>query len=109
VRLDPGQPRPLPEGLDLAAYRIAQEALTNALRHSDRSGTSLTVHYGPDALTLDIVDDGLAPHSDTAAGGRGLIGMRERAALYGGEVVAGPRPGRGYGVLARLPIPGQAP
>jgi signal transduction histidine kinase len=96
-------PRPeLPQGLDLAAYRIVQEALTNALRHAGAAPTEVVVRYGPVALELVVSDRG--PAAAAGAAGHGLVGMRERARLYGGELHAGPRPGGGFEVRARLPL-----
>ncbi len=107
-----GAVRPLPEALDLSAYRIVQEALTNSLKHAGRSQARVWVHYAPDALELEVSDTGHgaepnAVASPVAAGdgaGRGLIGMRERVALFGGELVAGPAPDQGFRVRARLPL-----
>ncbi|HEV7708065.1 MAG TPA: histidine kinase [Asanoa sp.] len=98
-----GEVRPLPAGLDLAAYRIVQEAVTNVLRHAAASRIDCSVEYGPAAVDLLVVDDGLG-RAGTRPGGHGHIGMRERAALYGGTVDLGPRPGGGYAVHAVLPI-----
>lgn len=99
-----GSPRPLPPGLDLSAYRIVQEALTNVLRHAGGASARVLVRYEPDALELEIADDGPgAPDGSEAPAGHGLIGMRERAQLFGGEFEAGPRPGGGFLVHARLP------
>jgi signal transduction histidine kinase len=98
-----GSPRPLPPGVDLSAYRIVQEALTNALRHAGGASARVVVRYEPDALELEIADDGPGPPDGSAPGGHGLIGMRERAQLFGGEFEAGPRPGGGFIVRARLP------
>ncbi len=104
-----GAVRPLPEALDLSAYRIVQEALTNSLKHAGRSQARVLVHYAPDALELEISDNGhgAAPNAVAAAGdgaGRGLIGMRERVAIFGGELAAGPAADRGFRVRARLPL-----
>jgi signal transduction histidine kinase len=99
-----GQVRPLPAGLDLAAYRIVQEAVTNVLRHAAATRVDCTVDYGPAAVDLRVVDDGTG-HTGPGPDGHGHIGMRERAALYGGTVDIGPRPGGGYAVHAVLPIP----
>ena len=99
-----GTPRPLPPGVDLSAYRIVQEALTNALRHAGGASARVLVRYEPDALELEIADDGPGPpEGSEAPGGHGLIGMRERVQLFGGELEAGPRPGGGFLVRARLP------
>ncbi|MEO5941761.1 MAG: sensor histidine kinase [Candidatus Limnocylindrales bacterium] len=104
-----GTPRPLPPGVDLSAYRVVQEALTNALRHAGPSATRVVVRYDGDALDVEIVDQGrtvgdaAAPGAD-GSGGHGLAGMRERVALVRGELEAGPRPGGGFRVRARLPI-----
>jgi signal transduction histidine kinase len=101
-------PRPaIPTGVDLAAYRIAQEALTNVLKHAGRARASVVVEYGPDAVHVEVTDDGrgaaaLAPATVVNGSGQGLVGMRERAALYGGSIEAGPQPGGGYRVAATL-------
>jgi signal transduction histidine kinase len=102
-----GAPRQLPPGVDLAAYRILQEAVTNVLRHAGARRVDCTVEYGRESVELHVVDDG---RGTTPAGprGHGLAGMRERAALYGGSVEAGPRPGGGYAVRAVLPLPAPA-
>jgi len=98
-----GEPRPLDPGLDLCAYRIVQEGLTNALKHAGRSHAEVVLRYGPGSLALQIRDDG-AGTSQLDGAGQGLIGMRERVALYGGELQAGARDGGGFEVLARLPL-----
>lgn len=103
-----GEPRPLPPGVDLSAYRIVQEALTNSLRHAGGASARVRLRYEPDALELEVIDDGPGPAADNIGGGHGLIGMRERAQLFGGEVVAGSRPGGGFAVRARLPSKAQA-
>lgn len=99
----------LPEALAVSAYRIVQEALTNALKHGG-PGTRADVNVRCDAgtLTIDVTDDGAERPSDPLPGGHGLIGMRERAAAFGGTLDAGPRPGGGYTVSARLPLEAQA-
>jgi signal transduction histidine kinase len=102
VRVD-GTPRPLAPGVDLSAFRIVQEALTNTLRHAAASRADVTVRYGPEAIDLEVRDDGIgggAPARDGS--GHGLLGMRERAALTGGTLAAGPAPGGGFVVRARL-------
>jgi signal transduction histidine kinase len=99
-----GTPRPLSPGVDLSAYRIVQEALTNALRHAGGASARVLVRYAPDGLELEIADHGFGPRDDPeASGGHGLIGMRERVHLFGGELEAGPRRGGGFLVRARLP------
>jgi uncharacterized protein (TIGR03382 family) len=100
-----GERGTLPAGVDLAAYRIAQEGLTNARRHAGQARTRITVSYLPDALELEVAN---APgRRDGATGpgsGQGLIGMRERARLYGGTLHAGPTPDGGYHIHATLPL-----
>jgi signal transduction histidine kinase len=98
-----GEPRPLSPGLELAAYRIVQESLTNVVKHSGAQRADVRVRYGDDALELSILDDGDGPRTPADPGGHGLVGMRERVALYGGTLSAGPREGRGFAVEARLP------
>ncbi|GLX93058.1 sensor histidine kinase [Herbidospora sp. NBRC 101105] len=101
-----GEPRPLPAGLDLSAYRIVQEALTNTLKHAGPTRVTVTIDHRPGELRLDVTDDGprdgfrAAPH---IPGGHGLIGMRERAALFHGSLDAGPD-GGGFTVRAVLPL-----
>ena len=104
-----GAPRALPPGLDLAAYRVVQEALTNVLKHAGKPGTTVRLDYREAELVVEITDAGRAipaagPASAVPGSGRGLLGLRERIALYGGELAAGPRPGGGWLVRARLPI-----
>ena len=98
-----GEPRELPPGLDLSAYRIVQEALTNALRHAGPARARVVLRYGADDLELEIADDGVGGGDDSGPG-YGLIGMRERVAVYGGELHAGGRPGGGYALQVRLPL-----
>jgi signal transduction histidine kinase len=98
-----GAPRPMAQSVDLSAFRIVQEALTNVLKHAGRARTSVTIAYGRDALELTIVDSGGGGNGDASPGGHGLIGMRERTALFGGTLTAGPRPGDGFEVRALLP------
>jgi signal transduction histidine kinase len=100
-----GDPVALPSGLDLAAFRIAQEALTNVVKHAGPSAVEVQIRYGPDELGLDISDDGRGAvlELDSVGGGHGLVGMRERVELYGGSLSTGPRTGGGFRVTARLP------
>jgi signal transduction histidine kinase len=94
----------LPAGLDLSAYRIVQEALTNILRHAQASQARVRLTYRQSSLALDITDDGVGPADNgSESAGQGLAGMRERATLFGGTLDAGPNPGRGYRVRAELP------
>jgi signal transduction histidine kinase len=100
----------IPPGLDLSAYRIVQEALTNVIKHAGGSTANVTVCYRPGSVTLEIIDDGTgAPPAGAQPAppstGHGIIGMRERVAVFGGEFAAGPRAGGGFRVFARLPIP----
>jgi signal transduction histidine kinase len=138
-----GRPRALPPGLDLASYRVVQEALTNVMKHAGQARTTVRLDYRPRELIIDVSDDG-PPHSPSpfmatgprsqdraaaardaighvnparvavkregeAGGGRGLLGLRERVSLYGGEFDAGPRPTGGWRVTARLPLDPQPP
>ena len=98
-----GTQRPLPPGLDLSAYRIVQEALTNARKHAGDARAQVRLQYRPEALEIEVLDDG-AGTANGAGGGHGLIGMRERVAVFGGTLVAGARPGGGYAVHATLPL-----
>ncbi|HZU20922.1 MAG TPA: histidine kinase [Gaiellaceae bacterium] len=105
VQLDVvGERRELPPALELSAYRIVQEALTNTLRHAGAEHASVTLRFGADELEVEVVDDGSAPRAPARASGRGLIGMRERATRFGGDVEAGRRDGGGFRVRARLPL-----
>jgi signal transduction histidine kinase len=105
LRVD-GDARPLPEALDVSAYRIVQEALTNTLRHAGPARATVMLRFTPDAVELEISDDGTGAQTapDGAGVGRGLVGMRERVALFGGELVTGPALGHGFRVYARLPL-----
>jgi signal transduction histidine kinase len=97
-----GKPTELPPGIDLSAYRIVQEALTNALKHAGPATARVTVRYGEGVLDLEVSDDG-AGSGNGSGGGQGLAGIRERVAVFGGNVEAGSRPEGGYAVRARLP------
>jgi signal transduction histidine kinase len=92
----------LPPGVDLSAYRIVQEALTNALKHAGPATARVTVRYRDGELDLEIADDG-AGSANGGGAGHGLAGIRERVAVFGGDVQAGSRPEGGYAVRARLP------
>jgi signal transduction histidine kinase len=99
-----GEGRPLPPGVDRAAFRIAQEALTNVARHAAGAAATVLIGYGDDALVVQIDDDGSGSGSSSGGSGQGLTGMRERAAALGGRLDAGPRPGGGFRVRAWLPL-----
>jgi signal transduction histidine kinase len=104
----------LPPGLDLAVYRVVQEALTNVIKHAGQAKTVVRLDHRPDDLVVEVANDALfdwpgpsaaAPATVSPNGaGRGLIGLRERIAIYGGELDAGPRPGGGWRVKARIPL-----
>jgi len=116
-----GTPRDLPAGLGLAVFRIVQEALTNVIKHAGKPPTEVRLSYEPAALVVEVADGGRPiPAAAPASGaggdgvpggaGMGLLGLRERVALYGGEFTAGPRPGGGWLVTARMPVePAQIP
>ena len=101
-----GEEVPLPRSLDQSAYRIIQEALTNALRHAGDTIAHVAVRYRTDRLELEVANDshGNRRPPDHEGGGRGLIGIQERVALFGGELEAGPRAGGGFVVRCRLPL-----
>jgi signal transduction histidine kinase len=102
-----GTPRSLPLGVDLSIYRIAQEALTNARKHNAGSRAHVVLRYRDEFAELEIENDGVAS-TNGHRGGHGLIGMRERVAVFGGSLEAGPRPDGGFRVIARLPLPPSA-
>jgi signal transduction histidine kinase len=97
-----GEIMPLPPSMDISAYRIIQEALTNVLKHADARSARVRIEHAPEHVQIEVTDDGRARPGD-AAGGHGLVGMRERAALYGGTLEAGADPAGGWRVRARLP------
>jgi signal transduction histidine kinase len=104
-----GKRRTLPATVDVSAYRIVQEALTNTLKHAAASRADVHLRYWPDELEVEIVDDGRPSGGPApASGGLGLIGMRERAALHGGQLSAGPAAGGGFAVRVKLPTPAGA-
>jgi signal transduction histidine kinase len=108
VRVE-GQERPLPATVDVSAYRIVQEALTNTLKHAGASRADVHLRYWPGELEVEIVDDGRGNgRPPSASSGLGLIGMRERAGLHGGQLFAGPAAGGGFAVRVRLPTPKSA-
>jgi signal transduction histidine kinase len=104
-----GDQRPLPAGTDLASYRIVQEALTNVIRHAGARSVAIRVSYGDTSLGIEVEDDGTGGAGDfggagAGAAGNGIAGMRERARLLGGELIARPMPGKGFLVRATLPL-----
>jgi signal transduction histidine kinase len=102
LRLE-GARRCLPAGVELAAYRIVQEALTNVVKHADTDRSQVVVSYQPRQLSIEVTDRGRGPAAARAAG-RGLVGMRERVAAYGGQLTAEALPQRGFRVSAVLPL-----
>ena len=98
-----GTPVPLPPGLDLTAYRLLQEALTNTLKHAEARRADVRLAYRPDCLALSVRDDGRGPASGVAPG-NGLLGMRERVSVYGGTLTAGAAEGGGFELSAELPL-----
>ncbi|MFI6446769.1 sensor histidine kinase [Kitasatospora sp. NPDC050543] len=108
VRVDvrrSGEQRPLPADIDLSAYRIVQEALTNVVRHAGTGRCRVAIDYGDEELLVEVVDDGRGGAESGSAHGFGLVGMRERVGLLHGRLSAGPRPEGGFRVAARLPLP----
>lgn len=105
-----GTPRSVPTGVDVSAYRVIQEGLTNVRKHAGLARARVRLVYGDDELLIEVVDDGRgAAAASVDEPGHGLVGMRERVALFGGELHTGPRTGGGYEVRARFPLPKGAP
>jgi signal transduction histidine kinase len=101
-----GEKRALPPTIDVSAFRIVQEALTNTLKHAGATRARVNLRYWPRELEVEVIDDGSgAGTSARGPGGLGLIGMRERAALHGGQLTAGPALGGGFAVRVKLPTP----
>lgn len=98
-----GTPRELPAGADLAAYRVIQESLTNALKHAGPANARVSMDFAPDRLTIEVADDGSGP-APVPGVGHGLIGMRERVGVFGGTLTTGERPGGGFVVRAEIPV-----
>jgi signal transduction histidine kinase len=103
-----GRPAAVSLGLSLCAYRVVQEALTNTIKHAGPARAEVALRWHPDALELVVADDGAGRPSRHPAGGHGIAGMRERVALHGGRVVAGPRPSGGFAVQASIPLIAEA-
>jgi signal transduction histidine kinase len=99
-----GERRAVSAALDLSAYRIVQEALTNTLKHASATRAWVDVRFGDSEVDVTVSDDGVGPAANGGASGRGLVGMRERVELFGGHLDTGPRAGGGYRVSARLPL-----
>src|SRR5262249_51073644 len=101
-----GTPATLPPAIDLSAYRIVQEALTNVVKHEGTVPTTVTVRHRPNGLELEVANEGTTRHqSPTAAGhGHGIVGMRERVALFDGQLDVHHRPDGGFAVIARIPL-----
>ncbi|MGN6377409.1 MAG: sensor histidine kinase [Gaiellales bacterium] len=99
-----GEQRELPAGLELSAYRIVQEALTNALKHARDARAHVSIHYRPQSIEIEVTDDGAGRADTSRNGGHGLVGMRERVALYGGRITATGLPGGGFTVHVTLPV-----
>lgn len=99
---------PLPPAIDLSAYRIIQEGLTNSLKHASAQQAAVTVHYEPDGLQLEVRDDGIGAVTSDGLG-HGLVGIRERVKIYGGEMTAGTAPEGGFVLSARLPLESHRP
>jgi signal transduction histidine kinase len=103
-----GRPAPLPAGVDLSAYRIVQEALTNVVKHAGPARAQVVIRYRDHEVMVEVTDDGRGAVTSVSDGrarvGHGLIGMRERVAVFGGDLQTGPRPGGGFRVAARLPF-----
>jgi len=100
-----GEVAALPAAMDVSVYRIVQEALTNVLKHAGPASADVAIGCAEDTVTIEITDNGTGePGNQALTGGHGLAGMRERAAVFGGELAAGPRPGGGFAVRARLPL-----
>ena len=102
-----GEPFPLPRGIDLSAYRIVQEGLTNALKHARASDADVTVRYRPDELEIEVRDNGDGTVSSDGLG-HGLVGIRERVKIYGGEMSAQAVPEGGFVLSTRLPVAEEA-
>jgi len=110
IQVNGARPSVVPPGLDLCAYRIVQEALTNVIKHAPDAQAQVSVTWHVEGLTVEVTDNGaglglLGEASTSRSPGHGLVGMRERVTLFGGQLLAGPRPSGGFGVIARLPFP----
>jgi signal transduction histidine kinase len=104
LRVEGARPTVQP-GIDLSAYRVVQEALTNVIKHAGPAHAVVEVRYSPTSVTVDVADDGRGAAAPAASGGHGLVGMRERVAVHGGALDAGPSEAGGFRVAARFPVP----
>jgi signal transduction histidine kinase len=104
-----GTARPLPPAIDLAAYRIIQESLTNVVRHAGRASAEVTLAYEPSRIVIDVSDDGRGATPGNGEAGHGIAGIRERVGAAGGGMEVGPREDRGFRVRAWLPTNGMNP
>ena len=104
-----GTVRPLPAAIDLAAYRIVQESLTNVVRHAGRASADVSIAYEPARVVIEVTDDGRGASANGGGDGHGIAGMRERVNAVGGQIELGPRNGRGFRVRATLPTNGTMP
>ena len=102
-----GEPFDLPAGLDLSAYRILQEGLTNVLKHAHASRADVEVHYAPDEVRVEVRDDGRGAPTIADGLGHGLVGVAERVKLFGGEMSTGATSGGGFVLRARIPVNGR--
>lgn len=102
-----GDRQPLPQTPEHSAYRVIQEALTNTVKHASATRAPVVLRYDPDALQVEVTDDGSGHPQPTGRPGHGLIGMRERTHLHGGRLSAGPAPGGGFAVSASFPLDGR--
>ena len=107
LRLE-GEPIPIPRAVELSAYRIVQEGLTNSLKHARAGRARVTIRYGAEAVEVEVADDGRGP-AQSDGRGHGLVGVGERVKIYGGEMSAGPGPDGGFVLSARLPVGGGRP
>jgi signal transduction histidine kinase len=99
-----GQPVRLPAGIDLTAYRLVQEGLTNAIKHASAEHAEVCVRYASGHVEVEVVDDGRGVNGRSSSGGHGLLGMRERVSIYRGDLDVGPRAEGGFRLRARLPV-----
>jgi signal transduction histidine kinase len=102
--IEEGSPRDLPAGVDLVAYRVVQESLTNVRKHAPGAPTRIALDYEPRGISIDVSNEAGAHRGDSNGGGHGLVGMAERVRIFGGELETGEQPGGGFRVRVRLPL-----